>query len=177
MNWPLFILAIFGLGAALGFGLWLRLRQWRARWEDRDFLLWNDGELRIRADDAGRWNAHQAAELVAGTRAARDVLPLTHFWVEVVELGDVSTPTVPSGKLRDGRLALASIRTERLLPWTQKVWVAVVTPRNAGALVVHEVVCHVASMGAGRGLNADHEDLELAKVEKEALRRYRELRP
>ncbi len=107
-------------------------------------------------------------------RNGEAVTDLLDFSVEVVRPGNVRTPTVPAGRLRDGAVVGGSIRVERALPWTAPRYVAVVTDERAGAFLIHEVVRHLTPLHRGQSADPLHVLDLYADLEAQAKRRYAE---
>ena len=98
---------------------------------------------------------------------------LLDLYIEVVLPGRISTPTVPGGTHpRTGALVGGSIRTERKYPWSQKVYVAVVTTDRPGSFVVHEASQHIWPVRVGQGTNASHRLEPWGEIETEAKALY-----
>lgn len=156
-------------------GLLLRWRQWNKRWGEAAVDITSRIRFEGFDDLSGSGSfIRDLDRLHEAVRILRAHVPVD-YWVEVVKPGHVSTPTVPSGKLKDGRTAGASMRTERLFPWTRKWWVAVVTLgweeeenrwADTGGYLIHEVTRHIYSMENQWGLDAEHKNERLGLIEK-----------
>lgn len=152
----------------------VRIVQWRRRWDVDEY-----NGIKVRYDYGAMSTPTIGTELNTATKILHDSLdhffpsrPELHsFRVEIVTPGNIRTPTVPDGKLRDGSLVGGSIRTERCFPITRKHWVAVIVNERVGAFLIHEVSRHIAAFHVLGHPDAAHENKTLAELE-EVAKRY-----
>ena len=161
-------LSIFVLGSGillrwLWWGQWLNARAWggrRVKWVE-PWSAGLAGQLTVANQLIDRAIDNNDPMRIA---VKRENLPdgdvtaaaLKDFWVEVVPIGEIDTPSVPRGttikaSAAGGTLAGGSIKTVRFLPFTRKVTVAQVIASNSGGFLIHEWAMHILPVQLGRG--------------------------
>lgn len=112
----------------------------------------------------------RAIERIHDYLETTDYPPLEHLCIELVPRGHVRSPSVPFGRLRDGRIVRASVRVEHMfpLPGFPRRYVAIVEddPDAAFALVVHEWTRHILPFSLGRGFDPAHSLGEFDVIER-----------
>lgn len=173
MEWLFWV--ILGAGAlSIAVYLVVAFLQFSRRWNVKAYsgVLVRYGGTAVPTNDVER--LLRIGCMVARTTVA-DFYPrqpeLADFRVEVVREWEVRTPTVPGGKLPDGTKVSASIRTERMYPFSRLHYVAVVTEERAAELIAHEVARHILAKRLHGTMDAGHEIQALDDLEVEMERR------
>ncbi len=179
IGWLIIILSVISVGVVAAIaGL-----RWGWRWDVESYdghrLRFDHGAVSTPAIRAEVKAAVEAFRLAVSASPYRLIvgryLELNEWWIEVVPVGKVKTPSVPFGRLPGGGLVGGSIRRERLMWPVPGRWVAVVVQERTGAFILHEATRHIAAMVLYRNPDAPHERKNLEELETDAKRRYAEL--